>query len=54
MSKSQFTQAKVIIWTAAKWPMIFTFRFGDGKIIDAGEPMGHEPLFIECPIFVTI
>ena len=40
----------VIIGTPAKRPMILSLRFFDRKIVDAGIPALHQPMFVKFPI----
>src|SRR3978361_649281 len=54
MLQPQRTQARMIIRTTPKRPMILAIRFLDGQIVDARDAHPHQPLLVELPVLVAI
>ena len=52
--EAEIAQARVIIRTAAKRPMVLALALLDGEIIDAGNAQAHQAVVIEFPVLVAI
>ena len=44
----------MIGWARPLWPMKQAFVFGDGEVINAGQPSAHQPVVIKLPVLVTV
>ncbi len=52
VSQSEFGKAWMIIQAPALRPVKFSIRLGYRQIVDAGEPIAHQAVWFDFPIFV--
>src|SRR4029079_15625526 len=52
--QSEIAQSRVLIRTPAERPMIFSLRFFDWKIVNAGVPAQHQSVLIKFPVLVAV
>lgn len=52
--EAEIRQPRVIIRPTPQRPVEFAVAFLDRQVVDAGEPVSHQTVLIELPVFVAV